>query len=485
MSDPVTNVEIEDVLSSIRRLVSEEERPPRGAQRPVPERLVLSPALRVPEAVDPPTAMPGKAREAQAPMVLTEPSVAPVTQNAPPVADPDEDATLVLGAEDVAEGVASDIADWSETRVAETIDPPVNEPAAIDLVDTLDLVGAVDPVDPHGDPDMDLADVDTASPEVAETVADPDETEVPDDTAEEADQIAALRASLTGILVPDTTSAPADDDDLDPAIATDDAKEQSDPLAAVQTADQDDGKDMELDRKIAALELMLERQSKDWAPTTPLSETRADPDGVPASNTDADQNADAPDAAEDAATAVDLADEGPLAEDSGPDPLIEEIVTAAALATLADHVADTAETDAPETDTAETDTPETLTLSYPVDTDPDGTGPADEAASAVPEDAISAVPGEARPAFVRHAPSEALDWEDHAPQAVADPDPAPDAQPEQATAVAELSEEALQAVVSEIVRQELQGALGERITRNVRKLVRREIHRVLMSKDLD
>lgn len=48
-----------------------------------------------------------------------------------------------------------------------------------------------------------------------------------------------------------------------------------------------------------------------------------------------------------------------------------------------------------------------------------------------------------------------------------------------------LDEDALRDMVSEIVRQELQGALGERITRNVRKLVRREIHRALTSQDMD
>ena len=42
-----------------------------------------------------------------------------------------------------------------------------------------------------------------------------------------------------------------------------------------------------------------------------------------------------------------------------------------------------------------------------------------------------------------------------------------------------IDEETLRDMVSDIVRQELQGALGERITRNVRKLVRREINRVL------
>ncbi len=48
-----------------------------------------------------------------------------------------------------------------------------------------------------------------------------------------------------------------------------------------------------------------------------------------------------------------------------------------------------------------------------------------------------------------------------------------------------LDEDALRDLVAEIVRQELQGALGERITRNVRKLVRREIHRALAAQELD
>jgi len=48
-----------------------------------------------------------------------------------------------------------------------------------------------------------------------------------------------------------------------------------------------------------------------------------------------------------------------------------------------------------------------------------------------------------------------------------------------------IDEAALREMVSEIVRAELQGALGERITRNVRKLVRREIHRALTAQDLE
>ena len=63
MSDPVTNAEVEDVLSSIRRLVSEDKRPVQVAKtepqkavfrhtdlkqpEPKKDRLVLTPALRV------------------------------------------------------------------------------------------------------------------------------------------------------------------------------------------------------------------------------------------------------------------------------------------------------------------------------------------------------------------------------------------------------------------------------------------------------
>lgn len=48
-----------------------------------------------------------------------------------------------------------------------------------------------------------------------------------------------------------------------------------------------------------------------------------------------------------------------------------------------------------------------------------------------------------------------------------------------------LTETALRALIVQIVHEELQGSLGERITRNVRKLVRREINRMIVSDDLD
>jgi hypothetical protein len=48
-----------------------------------------------------------------------------------------------------------------------------------------------------------------------------------------------------------------------------------------------------------------------------------------------------------------------------------------------------------------------------------------------------------------------------------------------------IDEDALRELVAAVLREELQGPLGERITRNVRKLVRREIHRALAVRDLD
>ncbi len=46
-------------------------------------------------------------------------------------------------------------------------------------------------------------------------------------------------------------------------------------------------------------------------------------------------------------------------------------------------------------------------------------------------------------------------------------------------------EDALRDLVREIIREELQGALGERITRNVRKLVRAEVMRALAAREFE
>ncbi len=48
-----------------------------------------------------------------------------------------------------------------------------------------------------------------------------------------------------------------------------------------------------------------------------------------------------------------------------------------------------------------------------------------------------------------------------------------------------VDDDQLRDIIADVVRQELSGELGERITRNVRKLVRREIRQMLASGDLD
>ncbi|WP_171128788.1 MULTISPECIES: hypothetical protein [unclassified Ruegeria] len=48
-----------------------------------------------------------------------------------------------------------------------------------------------------------------------------------------------------------------------------------------------------------------------------------------------------------------------------------------------------------------------------------------------------------------------------------------------------LDETALQELIAQIVREELQGELGERVSRNLRKMVRREIARALIAEKVD
>ena len=54
---------------------------------------------------------------------------------------------------------------------------------------------------------------------------------------------------------------------------------------------------------------------------------------------------------------------------------------------------------------------------------------------------------------------------------------------ERAEQKARVDDDALRELVAEIVREELTGEFGDRITRNVRKLVRREINRVLSGRN--
>ena len=73
---------------------------------------------------------------------------------------------------------------------------------------------------------------------------------------------------------------------------------------------------------------------------------------------------------------------------------------------------------------------------------------------------------------------------DHLPDVADDDESDDDALiPHEAAGGELIDEDKLRELVSDIVRAELQGELGERITRNIRKLVRREIHRAIMTRD--
>ena len=72
---------------------------------------------------------------------------------------------------------------------------------------------------------------------------------------------------------------------------------------------------------------------------------------------------------------------------------------------------------------------------------------------------------------------------DEAPDAYADDEPSTINFAEEDESI--LDEDTLRDIVSEMVRAELQGELGDRITRNVRKLVRREIQRALASREFE
>jgi hypothetical protein len=68
------------------------------------------------------------------------------------------------------------------------------------------------------------------------------------------------------------------------------------------------------------------------------------------------------------------------------------------------------------------------------------------------------------------------------------PEPAPEdvaAPTSDTAAMPAMDEAALRALIAEVLREELTGVMGEKITQNVRKMVRREINRLLATQQLD
>lgn len=382
MSDPVTNVEIEDVLASIRRLVSDEvtpeSRPQAAAQQT--EKLVLTPALRVASPLPTEASTPPRAEGADAP------ATGPATETRNPAPVMHLGAEYAVPPEPVVEGGGADAADLTEladlTDESSIEEHIVAHQGAVPFED--------DQWEPDGDdddafagtvPSMDW--VDHTPQESVGAVAEGGETpeEAPYWHVQEDDAPSADITHIDGVFAAGDLAA-----------------------GDLNTGDLVDADEIE----------------------EVFEEAFEDGDTAEDALTEAEDLTD---------TAFDTA--APEAQDWGGE-----------AAELDDSLASDARFDDPMPDAA----------MDPADLDDTPDAPADSPADAAAEMAMDHDPAEAAAALDDLS---ALGMTDSV-----------------------LDEDMLRDLVADIVRQELQGSLGERITRNVRKLVRREIQRALTARDL-
>jgi hypothetical protein len=357
MSDPVTNAEIEDVLSSIRRLVSTDEREKSAAPKAVPDeqdKLVLTPSQRVDDA-------------------------------------PEEDDVEDVGATGHAPVEAAFLAQY-----------------------------AVEPDSESDAPEHD-AEAEEGAAELAAPDSSDDQDEAPEPEFKHHEEDHFFKASQHGTENGNAPEADSESESSDspvadavadsPEEAEKDAADGGDqaPLDAEETegakAATDDGPDLQA--RIASVEAALAGRDDEW-----------EPDGD---------------------------DDDPYAGDQ--------------MTTLEweDHASDESET----AEAGQDAKPAAFEAASDEGFEPETDDLADDV-----------------------APS-ATERDDHLERPEGAAQGSEDATDEWQLESDVLDEEALRDMVSEIVRQELQGALGERITRNVRKLVRREIHRALASQEFE
>jgi hypothetical protein len=407
MSDPVTNAEVEDVLSSIRRLVSEDKRPVQVAKtepqkavfrhtdlkqpEPKKDRLVLTPALRVTDA---PSGTPSSDTDADARLDINN-----LVANDTPI---DVFAPRAVATPDArSDGDDADALAFEDVTEEELFDDPAHDYST-------DPYSFDDDADDDGDgvegnflqnsttqpgPDNDLGDV--SSDDFADESAEVSET-------------AILKQPLQG----------------EQKTSASDAEHATSPTPKGLTMGSSiaSEKSIALTAKIAALETAIGQISETWEP-----------------------------------------------DDAGE----------------SDYAGSEAEAMA-----WEDDAPEQPTQSKPLEFDKE------RQQSAEPEEAetLEVMEAQLEEFFAK---SEPVKETPSAPEPKAE-SPTADVQGGEPTAAfpskdglefpAEeqlIDEEVLRDLVSDIVRAELQGALGERITRNVRKLVRREIHRALAAQELE
>jgi hypothetical protein len=397
MSDPVTNVEIEDVLSSIRKLVSEDVRATPVARKPErPGKLILTPSQRVRDEA------PAPART-QKPVLLTQPIL-------PPDAGPTElaideiprDARLAdFGA---VEGAFPDI---DQIEVADESGDAVGQVAE----DRTDAQDDWNHVPQHEDW------VDASGPDGGH-----DATQ--DDPRSELNRLIEEEVFAALALSPD-----ADGDKS--------GREEDCGWQDVETEDH-------------------------WAPEDEAlsfdDAVRAEEHGADAVSEQSEDHSDA--------------------LETHAEPIAEPV--SAILLTLEDKVAALGRLVARDSQDfeEERDRPDADELAAISERMTWPEAPYEEVDDAPASDASNVL-------HVQDAWPQPQSHHDSLPEPVEEQTDALQTQHSTDEAALEIDEDMLRQMVIDIVRQELQGALGERITRNVRKLVRREIHRMLISQDLD
>lgn len=548
MSEPETKIEIEDVLSSIRRLVSRDA----GAARPMPvpppapaaqpevaaepaplaaeaECLVLTPALRIGE------------EDTEAGAGIADEREEPVAED-PVAVGPEVESTAELDAEVEVAAEIGTVAEAAPETMAESGPEPVE-------AEILDFVAPALATEPALAEEAEVAvpvltaeaPAEIAVEPAVDTPAEPAAELVPE-TSAEAEIGPAYDASAPFLLQPSAAVSPSDIRPfavvpasrpmteaevllaeaeaalaeagvvLEDASSAIDAAGEGDTVLAEEIADPGAGTAIDLgdelsrlESTIAELEAAVAESGFDFEPDTghpfALESEAATAELPDAFEAEVRQAIEAPApealaeplAEEAAAPAEDLAPtEGPAPAEPEADPLAdsaldwsadaaEEALEAAAEAELLaqqDHVAELQ---------AEMADPE-----LPAETGPEEPGVGMDWAEATLNLARRTPPrrlavSEAEET-VQSAATMRSSYEELRDELGQDLDEVSELYEEELVPSYEdglIDEAVLRDMVAQLVREELRGSLGERITQNVRKLVRREIQRALLGQDYD
>lgn len=426
--------EIEDVLSAIRRLVSESQPGPDGTMRPrpkapapapQPDRLVLTPSLRVADPEDPWT--PVHLRD---PDTVNAPNVVPTVLDAMPADEPAE-------AEQADGGAEFDPSLWSSPDTGADAGPDAGFDAGEAGADDLGLARGEDAT-PTFQPDDRLAAFGAIpdEPEGEEAAAEPD------DGVSGFSVEAAVSEALQDQLFPSSDFEPETGDlnwpDDSAVRAAHDLAAARGSLHAHETPEPDVAPDVALD----------DDDTRETGDAPVFSRRFA---AARAGGGDPDENDITSEAGDRLAEAVwgDMA--GAPVPGEAAEPVEEPGPGEAAFETV-EAIGIEDEIVPPEASSPHMAPPDDIPFE---DRFPDHTG-SPEVSEDIP------------------ASAEIEDFGDQT-----SPFTFPDAEGQV------IDEETLREIIADVVREELQGPLGQRITRNVRKMVRREIRLVLAASELD